>query len=99
MPQSSRSRPSTSSSSASRSDIPKHVRDEQRRLRNIESAKRSRVRRQEQERQVELQVLENDRRIRHLERQVQDLTNELQTPSPFSGANQHGQHTLFGAPF
>lgn len=83
------SRSSTSAVSTSRSDIPKHVRDEQRRLRNIESAKRSRVRRQEQERKVELQIFENDRRIRHLERQIEDLTNDLKSPSHMNSLQQN----------
>lgn len=50
---------------------------EQRRLRNIESAKRSRDRMKNEPQWMELQMNENKDRIKLLERTVETLTNEL----------------------
>lgn len=86
-------------------EMPKAIRDEMRRRRNIESAKRSRERKQQQERVVEMQVYENERRIRYLEQQVRDLSNELETPSPYIGhsgqrrSSRDSRPAWFGAPF
>lgn len=62
-------------------------RREQRRIRNIESAKRSRDRLKNETTWMEMQVQETNDRMRALERRVKDLTDELSTPSRTSRIN------------
>ena len=74
-----------------------------RRRRNVQSAKRSREKKNQEHRWVQLQVLENEDRIRHLEREVHSLTAELTSPTATSTPqkvltstlnNQIAQHGL-----
>lgn len=69
--------PSSSSSGPDSSRDDKQKRDEDRRRRNVESAKRSRDRKNQEQRWMEIQVLENEDRIRDLEQQIENLTAEL----------------------
>lgn len=72
-------------SSARREDgeeknVLKDRRREERRLRNIESAKKSRERLKNESSWMQIQMNENEDRMKHLEKTVRDLTNELKSP-------------------
>lgn len=66
---------------------------EQRRLRNIESAKRSRERLKNEPEWIEIQMRENEERIVQLEKTIGGLEQELQTTpkKPASGV-RHSIH-------
>lgn len=85
MSRSKKSHDSSSNQSRSREDI-----IEQRRLRNIESAKRSRARLNNEQKWVQIQMKENDDRMRTLETQVSLLTKELAVPSRKSKKESKG---------
>lgn len=66
---------------------------EQRRLRNIESAKRSRERLRREPQWMEVQMKENEERIRMLENTIGGLTKELQKkPKKKNEAVRHSIH-------
>lgn len=86
----------------------KEERDLMRRRRNVQSAKRSREKKNQEHRWVQMQVLENEDRIRHLEREVDSLTAELTSPPKKPNRSQHSKHpkqsqpdrpAWFGDPF
>lgn len=64
--------------------LTKEQRDKQRRRRNVESAKRSRDRKNEEERWKQMQILENEARIHYLESKVKRLQDELTATQPRS---------------
>lgn len=75
---------------------------EQRRLRNIESAKRSRDRMKNEPQWMELQMNENKDRIKLLERTVETLTNELTGMDRRKSVKKRGaddRPAWFGEPF
>lgn len=76
---------------------------ESRRRRNVESAKRSRERLKNEHKWMEIQLSENEDRVRKLEKRVKDLTSELMAP-PRKGrnglANVHSERPSWhGEPF
>lgn len=82
---------------------------EQRRLRNIESAKRSRARLSNEQNWIAVQMSENDERMSHLEKKVHELTVELTKPKKSAVKREHhhpskqqrkdGHQAWFGEPF
>lgn len=70
----------------SRSESPRDRREELRRIRNVQSAKRTKDRLKNEHRWMEIQTLENEDRIRLLERRIDILTAELERPSPSSSS-------------
>lgn len=76
-------KPSSNMSSSSRAQrvsykhLPAHEREEVRRARNAESAKRSRQKKADEDYAVIQSFNENERRIKDLERKVVELANEL----------------------
>lgn len=94
----SKSKPPHKSEQAERSRIL-----EERRLRNIESAKRSRARLRNETAWMQVQMSENEDRMRYLEKKVKDLTDELRTPQR-NRSSKHSPHPekrpdWFGEPF
>lgn len=76
---------------------------ETRRRKNVESAKRSRERLRNEHKWMKIQMLENEDRVRDLEKRVNELASELRAP-PRKGRN--GQANVpserphwFGEPF
>ena len=84
----SKSKTKTPEPSAERSKIL-----EQRRLRNIESAKRSRERLKNEPEWIEIQMRENEERIIQLEKKIGGLEQELQT-SPKKPASSSVRHSI-----
>lgn len=62
--------------------LPAHEREEVRRTRNAESAKRSRKKKAGEDDDIVKSFNENERRIQDLERKVVELTNELGASNP-----------------
>lgn len=88
----------TQVSPVSATELTKEQRDYQRRRRNVQSAKRSRERKREEQRWIEIQVNENEDRLRHLESQVSALTAELNRPPRFKKSHPSASHNHITAP-
>lgn len=72
-----------------------------RKARNIASAKRSRERLKHTDHWVMLQIEENKDKIKDLEKQIDDLADELETPSNSKKSFQRNEYRpkWFGEPF
>lgn len=78
---------------------------EERRRKNVESAIRSRERLKNEQNWMSVQMKENDDRMKKLERQIEELTEELTVPqksrsSKMKATSGHGDRpSWFGEPF
>lgn len=98
--------PSSKRNAQEGKNIHKDKNCEERRLRNIESAKRSRDRLKNESNWMHIQMNENEDRMSHLEKTVHHLTNELTSPprrnkkSSSSVKNQNEDKvSWFGEPY
>lgn len=76
-----KTKPSSRGSSSKREKKTKETKDEEQRIRNIDSAKRSRERLRLEDKWMQVQALETADRIGRLEKQVSDLYSDIASGS------------------